>query len=74
MHLMESRCLTESATREKLVKEFKEVNRKIREVGQLKSKNRISEQQQRMTELKESFQSFRNISMMSGVSLKTVHG
>ena len=72
-HFLSSSALSYKSTRDELVEEFKEANLKIREIGNLKGQNRITEQQRLVGELKESYQSYRNISFVSGISLKTVH-
>lgn len=51
----------------------KSANRKLREVCDLKKKKRLQQQQELVTELRDMYQSFRNISAMSGVPLKTAH-
>ena len=70
-HILQSRfgC---SADGDK-VEQLKELNKKLRVACNLKSKKRITEQQEVVRELKEEFKSFRNMSFQSGVSLKTVH-
>ena len=42
-------------------------------MSDLKGKNQLAEHQQLVDELKSDYQTFRNISFMSGISLKTVH-
>ena len=49
------------------------INKKLREICSLKKQNRIKEQQQLVTNLKHEVGVFREISRLSGVSLKTVH-
>ena len=61
------------ATREKVVQEFKVINKKMRQVAGLRSKKRIDEQQQIAGELKLNCKTYRNMSFMSGIPLKTVH-
>ena len=51
----------------------KSANWKLWEVCDLKKKKRLQQQQELVTELRDMYQSFRNISAMSGVPLKTVH-
>ena len=48
----------------------KSANRKLQEVCDLKKKKRLQKQQELVTELRDTYQSFRNISAMSGVPLK----
>ena len=48
-------------------------NRQVREIGDLKDRNRLAEQQQLVSKLKEDYKSYRQIALMSGISLKTVH-
>ena len=50
-----------------------EVNKILREIRSLKQQNRIREQQSLTNKMKEGFGSFREISRISGTSLKTVH-
>ena len=49
------------------------VNKKLREIRTLKHHNRIREQQVMVSETKEKFGSYRDISGLSGIPLKTVH-
>ena len=70
--LLEECSLSES-TRETVISNFKEVNKKMREIGDLKGKNRVKEQQQLVAQMKENYHTYRNLSRMSGISLKTVH-
>ena len=58
---------------EQVVEQFKETNKKLRMVGELKCKNRVKEQQRIVNELKGDYHSLRNLSSISGISLKTVH-
>ena len=53
--------------------ECKEINRKLRTIRTLKRQNRINEQQDVVTKLKETEGSYRDIARKSGISLKTVH-
>ena len=64
---------TSDEMKEKCVEMFKEANKKLREAGDLKGMNRITEQQKVVAELKQSYHSFRNMAFVSGISLKTVH-
>ena len=59
--------------KQSIIDDFKEVNKRVREVRDLKCKNRVREQQDLVCELKNNYHSFRNLSFLSGVSLKTVH-
>ena len=59
---------------ENVIDKFKEANKKLCEVGDLKCKKWLVEQQKLVAELKEEYQSFRNMASLSGISLKTVHG
>ena len=68
-HLMEP--ISESAKSE-LFQEFKEANRDIREIGSLKSKNRLKEHEELVGKMKRSYHSLWNISCISGISVKTV--
>ena len=60
-------------TRQKIIEDFKQVNQKVRELRNLKEKHRVNEQQVLLSNLKNSYHSYRNISSMSGIGLKTVH-
>ena len=51
----------------------KEVNKKLRVACDLKGKNRLVEHQNVVQQLKKEFKSFRNLSSVSGIALKTVH-
>ena len=70
--VLESRMVSD-ATKEKVIQNFKDVSKQIQHVRDLKSKNRLSEQQEVIAKLKKNYHSFRNLSFISGVSLKTVH-
>ena len=59
-------------TKQNVLADFKEASRRIRDIGTLKSQNRVDEQQQRVKEIKNDFGSLRHISSITGVSLKTV--
>ena len=72
MRVLEGKILSET-TRQKVIEEFKEANRKLRVIGDLKCKNRITEQQNLVDELKGNYHTYRNLASMSGISLKTVH-
>ena len=51
----------------------KEVNKKLRVACDLKGKNRLVKHQNVVQQLKKEFKSFRNLSSVSGIALKTVH-
>ena len=51
----------------------KEINKQLRTIQSLKKKNRIREQQQLVAKLKSSYGSYRSISNLAGIALKTVH-
>ena len=51
----------------------KELNKLLQEISSLKRKNCIKEQQLNVNKLKEAFGSYRSISQLSGIPLKTVH-
>ena len=70
--LLEDKSLCDT-TRQKVIDKFKEANKRICEVRDLKGKNRVCEHQERVASLKKNYHSFRNMSLMSGISLKTVH-
>ena len=72
MCILEKNSVSQN-TREDIISNFKNASKKLREVCDFKKKNRIPEQQKIVSELKESYQSYHNISFMSGVPLKTVH-
>ena len=56
-----------------VVSECRELNRKLREIQTLKMANRIREQQLLVVETKKIFGSYRKLSAVAGVPLKTVH-
>ena len=70
--LMEEIALS-NESKEQILSQFKEANQKIRNIGTLKSQNRIDEQMNKVREIKEEYGSLRKISDLTGVSLKTVH-
>ena len=70
--ILENRSMSEE-TKQKVLENFKEANKKVREVCDLKKINCLVEQQELVTQLKEDFHSFRKMSLMSGISLKSVH-
>ena len=72
MKLFHDRCVAHN-NREHLLEECKEVNKKVREIRELKNKNRLVEQEQLVSELKQNYHTFRNMSHMSGIPLKSVH-
>ena len=60
-------------TKSDMIGKFHEANKKIRQAGDLKCKNRISEQQKIVSELRDEFHTYRNMASVSGISVKTVH-
>ena len=70
--ILENRTLSES-TKQKVIENFKEANKKVHELRHLKGKNRVIEQQELVEKLKESYHSYRNMSHMSGIPLKSLH-
>ena len=70
--ILEDRSMSDS-TQEKVIEDFKEANKRVREVGDLKDKNRVLEQQEHVLKLKRNYQTYRNLSRMSEISLKSVH-
>ena len=60
-------------TKQKFIEDCKDVNRKVREIRALKSQNRVCEQKELVNELKLNYHSLRNMSFLSGISVKTVH-
>ena len=72
MNLIEE-LSTSTFSREEAVAEFKDASLKIRNISTLKNQNRVSEQLDKVKELKKEYGSLRNISDLTGVSLKTVH-
>ena len=71
-NVLEEKSVSES-TRRNLLESFHKANKQIREIGDLKCKNRVSEQQKLVGELRDSFKSYRKLSVVSGIPLKTVH-
>ena len=69
--ILEDKSMNES-TREKMVEQFKDANKKVRE-AELKGKRRLVQQKQLVKSLKSMYHMFRNMSFMSGIPLKTVH-
>ena len=70
-HILEGNSICES-TRNKIIQDFKETNKKVRQIGLLKSKNRLKEQEQLVVEMKGDLQSLHNIAKRSGISKKMV--
>ena len=71
-YILEQNSISDN-TRQKIIENFKETNKSMREVIGLKGKNCISEQQQLVGKLKEEYHTYRNLSFMAGVSVKTAH-
>ena len=71
LKLLEDKSISED-TKEQIVQEFKDVNRKVCEVNQMKTKNRVEEQMKMVSELKGEFGSYSSISKIAGISKKTV--
>ena len=71
-HIMHDKSISD-ANSDVDLDESKNANKKLRMINELKGKNRIHEQQELVNEMKENYQTFRNIVSVSGVSLKTVH-
>ena len=71
-NILEQNSISEN-TKNRLVAEFKEANRKIRHIGSLKNKNWLKEQEELVCKLKNHYPSFRKIARASGISLKSVH-
>ena len=59
--------------REKIIDEFKQVNKEIRQVHNLKGRNRLVEQESKVKQIRSKYQSFRKLSGRTGIPLKTVH-
>ena len=59
-------------THEEVCKKVKDLNRKVRHVGELRKKNRLAEHQKLSEELLSQFNSLSSIAEVSGISLKTV--
>ena len=72
LHTLTSKSVAES-TKMKLIDECQQANKKLRVIGDLKCKKRLMEQKKLVDALKEEYHTYRNMSVMSGVSLKTVH-
>ena len=56
-----------------VIEEFKVLNQKVRLAGDLRKKKRTKEQQDVVSELRSDYGSYRNISAMCGISVKTIH-
>ena len=56
-----------------VLSECKEINKRLREIRTLKRQNRIIEQQEMVQKIKQMKGSYRAISGLSGIALKTVH-
>ena len=70
--VLEEKMVSEP-TCQRIIDDFKEANKTLWCIGDLKDKNRVSEQQRLVCKMKEEYQTFRNMSFMSGISVKTVH-
>ena len=70
-HILEDKMITD-ITRQRVIQDFKDANKKLCVISDLECKNHINEQQQLVTELKDNLHTYRNLSFMSGISLKTV--
>ena len=55
-----------------VIADFKEVNKRVREVGEMKQKNRKEDQRNIVSQLKGEFGSCNNIAKLSGISRKSV--
>ena len=71
-HVLEENSVSQEK-REQIVQDFINANKKVREIGLLKSKNRIKEQEKSVSDVKGECDSLRQISRMSGISVKMVH-
>ena len=58
--------------KQKILQDFKETNKTLRVINNLKESNRIEEQQELVSKMKGD-STFRDLSFISGVPLKTVH-
>ena len=72
-YLLENQNLSSEMALKDIIGKFQEANKKVREAGGLKCKNRIGEQQKLVSELKSEFHTYRNMASWTGISLKTVH-
>ena len=70
--IVEEKSVSEK-TRQMIMSEFKLANQKVRQAGILKSKNRLVEQEKIVDELKKEYVTYRNLSSICGIPLKTVH-
>ena len=60
------------ASKKELLSEFKEVNQKVRAAGEMRAKNRKKEHSTIVQDLKMSYSSLREMSIVSGISKKTL--
>ena len=70
--VLESKTITDEM-RQEIIDDFKEANKSIRDVGNLRSMNRVREQNEKVNQIKEKYRSYRSLSQKSGISVKTVH-
>ena len=70
--ILESKSISVE-TKEKMFGEFKEANRKIRNVRTLKYQNRIEEQKAEIESLRKEYGTLKNIADVSGIPVKTVY-
>ena len=70
-YILERRQISEES-KEKLVKDFKEANKKVRLAGELMKKNRTDEHKHVVQELHNDYGTLHNMSTVSGLSVKTV--
>ena len=66
-------CEITPECKEKIIQDFKDANKKVRSVRTLKYQNRLNEQIAEVEELKQMYGSYRNISKVSGVPVKSVY-
>ena len=59
--------------KQNICEKFKELNRKVRFLGEMRKKNRLVEHRQCADELLREYKTFSNISKLSGISLKTIN-
>ena len=66
LKLFEEKCISDS-TKHEFVAEFKEVNKRIREVCEMKQKRRVIDQKRLVSELRDDYGTYKNIAQISGI-------
>ena len=70
--ILQSKAISDK-TKNKIIEDFKEANKKVRGVRTLKYQSRVTEQSAKVDELKQTYGSYRSIADASGIPVKTVY-